>query len=147
MLALPTSPQLADVPAALTCGGLLTAWELLNRQSLDLVLTHLPSARDPFDSAHQWYGLVELAGSSYDVDGRLEAALEAAVEQGLVTDAVVAGSPAQRASLWALREGVSEAQKPRGQRQARLTLPIAALPEFVGDVSARLEECCPGCVW
>ena len=41
-----------------------------------------------------------------------------AVDAGLVVDAVVAGSPAQRASLWALREGVSEAQKIAGRRSS-----------------------------
>ena len=121
-------------------GGLLTTWELVGRQALDLVLAHLPGTRDPFDEPHAWYGLVELAGASDDVDDHLESALAAAVDAGLVVDAVVAGSPAQRASLWALREGVSEAQKIAGTTiKHDVTVPIAALPRFVAEVGPRLR--------
>ena len=50
----------------------------------------------------------------------LEAVLEAALEEGVVADAVIAESEAQRAALWRLREEHSEAQKRAGrQRQER----------------------------
>ncbi|GAA4727643.1 FAD-binding oxidoreductase [Nocardioides endophyticus] len=125
-------------------GGLLTAWELINRQALDLVLTHLPGARDPFGVAHQWYGLLEFAGTSDEVDIELEAALTAAFEQELIADAVVAGSPAQRASLWALREGISESQKVAGASiKHDVTLPIAELSDFVAEVGPRLVALMP----
>ncbi|MFC7492647.1 MULTISPECIES: FAD-binding oxidoreductase [unclassified Nocardioides] len=126
-------------------GGLLTGWELLNRQAVDLVLVHLPGARDPFGAPHRWYGLVELAGTSSEVDDRLAAALEAAAERDLLIDAVVAGSPAQRAALWALREGVSEAQRSAGASVKHdVTLPIAALPRFVAEAGPRLNALLPG---
>jgi FAD/FMN-containing dehydrogenase len=126
-------------------GGQLTTWEVLNRQALDLVLAHLSGTRDPFGTAHRWYGLVEIAGTSDDVGERLEAALVGAVEQGLAVDAVVAGGPAQRASLWALREGVSEAQKVEGATiKHDVTLPITELPGFVADLGPRLESMLPG---
>ena len=126
-------------------GGQLTTWELLGRQALDLVLAHLPGARDPFTDRHEWYGLLELAGTSGDVDERLESALEAAASQGLILDAVVAGSPAQRESLWALREGVSEAQKSEGATLKHdVTLPISALSRFVAEVGPALLDALPG---
>ena len=126
-------------------GGQLTTWELLGRQAVDLVLAHLPGVRDPFPTRHEWYGLVELAGTSADVDGRLEAALEAAASEGLLLDAVVAGSPAQRESLWSLREGVSEAQKSEGATLKHdITLPITALSRFVAEVGPGLLEALPG---
>lgn len=157
---LPATPRhataliaLPDVAAAVALlpslhrhgGGLLTGWELVNRTALDLVLTHLPGARDPFAERHEWYGLVELAGTSDDVDDRLGAALEDAAEQELLVDAVVASSPAQRTSLWMLREGVSEAQKSEGATVKHdVTLPIGSLPCFVADVGPRLEALLPG---
>lgn len=126
-------------------GGQLTTWELLGRQAVDLVLAHLPGARDPFPERHEWYGLVELAGTSADVDERLESALGAAAAQGLLLDAVVAGSPTQRESLWALREGVSEAQKSEGATLKHdVTLPITALSRFVAEVGPRLLDALPG---
>lgn len=126
-------------------GGQLTTWELLGRQAVDLVLAHLPGVRDPFADRHEWYGLVELAGTSADVDERLESALGAAAEEGLLLDAVVAGSPAQRESLWALREGVSEAQKSEGATLKHdVTLPITALSRFVAEVGPALLAALPG---
>lgn len=126
-------------------GELLTAWELVNREALDLVLSHLPDTRDPFGERHQWYGLVELAGTTAEVDARLTAALEAAAERELMLDAVVASSPAQRTLLWTLREGVSEAQKVEGATiKHDVTLPIRSLPRFVAHIGPRLEELLPG---
>ncbi len=127
-------------------GGQLTAWELLNRQALDLVLTHLPGARDPFGEPHDWYGLVELAGTpADDVDTLLETALTAAFGEDLVVDAVVASSPTQRAALWALREGISEVQKTEGPSiKHDVTLPIIALPGFVTQVRSAVEAVLPG---
>ena len=127
-------------------GGRLTAWELLNRQALDLVLTHLPGAHDPFRAAHRWYGLVELAGTADDdVDTLLESALCAALEEDLVLDAVVASGRTQRTALWALREGISEVQKTEGASiKHDITLPIAALPGFVAEVGPLLETLLPG---
>jgi FAD/FMN-containing dehydrogenase len=157
---LPATPRrataflaLPDVDAAVALlpvlrehgGELLTAWELVGRQALDLVLAHQPGARDPFGSSYAWYGLVELAGTSDDVDDRLAAALEAAVSQDLAVDAVVAGSLTQRASLWALREGISEAQHAEGLSVKHdVTVPIAALPRFVAEIGPRLEALLPG---
>jgi FAD/FMN-containing dehydrogenase len=127
-------------------GGRLTAWELLNRQTLELVLGHLPGARDPFRTPFDWYGLVELAGTENDdLDTLLESALGAAVESDLVLEAVVASGPAQRRSLWALREGISEVQKVEGASiKHDVTLPIAALPEFVAQMAPRLDSVLPG---
>ena len=127
-------------------GGRLTAWELLNRQALDLVLAHLPGTRDPFPTAHGWYGLIELAGAAGDeLDPLLEAALGAAVAADLVLDAVIASNPTRRRALWALREGISEGQKVEGPSiKHDVTLPIAALPDFAAQVAPRLEAVLPG---
>jgi len=127
-------------------GGRLTAWELLNRQALELVLAHLPGTRDPFRTPHGWYGLVELAGTADDeLDALLEASLGVAVASDLVLDAVVATGPTQRRALWALREGISEVQKAEGASiKHDVTLPIAVLPDFVAQVAPRLESVLPG---
>ena len=127
-------------------GESLTAYELVSRQALDLVLAHVPAARDPLDGVHPWYGLVELAGpASADLDTPLADTLSAAFEHDLLTDAVVAGSPAQRAGLWTLREGISEAQNPEGPSLKHdVTVPIGSLPSFVSATGRALEGVMPG---
>lgn len=128
-------------------GERLTTWELVNRQALDFVLTHLPSSRDPFGESHEWYGLVELAAAdgATGLAEALEEAIGEGVEQGIVIDAVVAGSPAQRSELWSLREGVSEVQKIEGATLKHdVTVPIGLLPGFVEAAGPRLVDALPG---
>ena len=124
-------------------GAHLATFEIVNRTALDLVLTHLPGSHDPAPGAG-WAVLVELAGTA-DLDAPLEAALTEAVEGGLVEDAAVAGSPAQRTALWALRENISEAQKVEGATLKHdVTLPIGDLAAWTDRIAPALEAILPG---
>ncbi len=148
-LALPSVDAAVSVLGLLRrhAGAHLSTWELVSRQALDLVLEHVPGTRDPCADAHPWYGLVELGGAESDpaLDEALESALGEAVESDLVADAVVAGSPTQRSSLWQLREGVSEAQRHAGPGLKHdVTLPIGELAAFVDEVAPRLDVLVPG---
>ena len=124
----------------------LSTFELVSRTALDLVLSHLPGAADPSREPTPWAVLVELAGAEgTDLDPELEDALAEAVETGLVSDAAVAGSPAQRAALWALREGISEAQRAEGATLKHdVTLPIGDLAAWVERVGPVVQEILPG---
>lgn len=146
---------LPDVRAAVGVLGLLrehagahlSAWELMSREALEIVLRHAPGARDPIGSPHPWYGLVELAASESvdDLTGTLGRVLVPAVERGLVLDAVVATSPSQRAGLWLLREGIAEAQNPEGPSLKHdVSVPIDALPTLVEATRRDLEAMLPG---
>jgi FAD/FMN-containing dehydrogenase len=84
-------------------------------------------------------------GARVVLTARRPEALAEAVEAGLVADAAVAGSPTQRAALWALREGISEAQKVEGATLKHdVTLPVASLAEWVSLVGRSLERILPG---
>ena len=140
----------ADVAAAVALVGVvqqrasvhLSTFELVSRTALDLVLTHQPGAVDPSREPTPWAVLVELAGAEgEDLGPVLEDALGEAVEAGLVSDAAVAGSPAQRSALWALREGISEAQKVAGgSLKHDVTLPIADLADWVARTGSELDR-------
>jgi FAD/FMN-containing dehydrogenase len=129
-------------------GGVhLSTFEIANRQAIELVLAHLPGAVDPLAAPSEWYVLVELAGSASDegLDETLESLLGDAVEAGTATDAAIAGSPAQRDALWALREGISEVQKVEGATLKHdVTLPIADLADWTEAMGPRLQEVLPG---
>ncbi|PUA79791.1 FAD-binding oxidoreductase [Nocardioides currus] len=122
----------------------LTTWELVSRPALELVLA--AGVTNPLDSTAEWFGLVELAGpAGADVDADLERALGDAVEKDLVLDAAIAGSPAQRAGLWALRERVSEAQESLGPTVKHdVSVPISSLDDLVARLGPALEEALPG---
>jgi FAD/FMN-containing dehydrogenase len=129
-------------------GGVhLSTFEIANRQAIDLVLAHLPGAVDPLAEPSDWYVLVELAGSVSDegLDTTLETLLGEAVEAGTASDAAVAGSPAQRDALWALREGISEVQKVEGATLKHdVTLPIADLADWAEAMGPKLQDVLPG---
>ena len=130
-----------------SAGDRLTAFELMSRQSVEFVLRHGAGVRDPIADVHPWYALVELSDTlpGAGLDAVVEAALGEAVEQDLVTDAVVASGSAQVAALWALREGISEAQNSEGPSLKHdVTVPISAIPAFVAATDRALADALPG---
>jgi FAD/FMN-containing dehydrogenase len=109
-------------------GGLLTAFELIPRIGIDLVLKHIGGA-DPLRAPAPWYALVE--GPPF------EDALGDA-------DAVIAQTEAQRVNLWRLRESLSEAQKLEGPSLKHdISVPLAAIPEFIREATAAVLAAVP----
>jgi FAD/FMN-containing dehydrogenase len=122
-------------------GGLLSAFELIPRIGIELVLAHIPQTGDPLAAPSPWYVLAEAASGT----GILEQALASAIDAGLATDATLAANETQRASLWRLRESLSEAQKREGASLKHdVSVPIAAIPEFLAGGCAAVEVLIPG---
>ena len=122
-------------------GERITGFELISRICIDLVLKHIPNARDPLATPSPWYVLVELSDSTQGsaLDALLEEALGNAAEDGSIGDAVIAASDAQRRALWALRENVSEAQKLDGVSiKHDVSVPVSRVPEFIERADAAL---------
>jgi FAD/FMN-containing dehydrogenase len=122
-------------------GDTLTAFEFLDRRSLDLVLRHATGVVDPLARPHPWYVLAEVSGGGDGAALRraLEQALLAVLEAGLAQDAVLAESERQRLALWRLREEVSESERRHGASLKHdVAVPVAAMPELVARVSATL---------
>ncbi|HEX2073662.1 MAG TPA: FAD-binding oxidoreductase [Geodermatophilus sp.] len=128
-------------------GDRLTGFEAMSRQSVEFVLRHAAGARDPFADAHPWYALVGLSDTLPDAGlaDVVEAALGEAFEREVVADAVVASGSAQVAALWALREGISEAQNCEGPSLKHdVTVPISRIPDFVEQTDRALRDAVPG---
>jgi len=118
----------------------LQAFELIPRIGIDLVLRHMPGARDPLAARHDWYALVEIAGFSEGEAERVAAAtLSQAIDRGFALDATIAHSLDQAAALWRLREGMSEAQKREGGSiKHDVSVPIGRIPEFIAEAGRRV---------
>ncbi len=126
-------------------GGALTAFELVGREALSLVLRHIPGSRDPLSAPSPWYALVELADNSPLLGSRFEQVLGGLLEQGLLCDAVIAQDLAQAQALWALRENVSEAQRIEGfSVKHDISVPVSAIPLFIAAAGEKLEAAFPG---
>jgi FAD/FMN-containing dehydrogenase len=124
-------------------GGLVSAFELMPRLGLELVLAHIPGSSDPLAAPSPWYVLIEAtSGARFSLSDIVSQALARAIEEGLASDAAVAASEAQRIALWRLRESLSEAQKHEGGSiKHDVSVPVAAVPEFLRrgcEAAARL---------
>ncbi|MCQ2029014.1 FAD-binding oxidoreductase [Stutzerimonas zhaodongensis] len=129
------------------CGDRLTGFELMSRQSVDFVLRHVHGCRDPFGDAHPWYVLIELSDTQPDapLNQLLEIGIGEALEKGWVIDAVVASSESQVAALWAMREGISEAQNHEGPSLKHdISVPVSCIPDFIETTDQRLSDRFPG---
>jgi FAD/FMN-containing dehydrogenase len=125
-------------------GDNVTAFEIVGRTALELVLRHIPGARDPLPGKPEWQMLIELSGARADLAAILESALDDASGEGLVANAVIASSEAQTAALWALRENVSEAQKIEGVSiKHDIAVPVSRIAEFITRADAALRETFP----
>jgi FAD/FMN-containing dehydrogenase len=113
---------------------------------VELAVRHIPGVGDPLDRPHQAYVLCEVATAREDPTLRdlLEAELAEAMNMGLVRDAVIASSLAQRAALWKLRESVPEAQRAEGASiKHDVAVPVAALPAFASEATAAVLAIVP----
>jgi len=125
------------------CGDRLTAFELIGRPMLDLVLKHMPDCREPLPSRAEWSVLVELSDTAAEAPlaALLEQTLQAANESGEATDAVFASSLAQADDLWALRENANEAQRLEGIGiKHDVSLPTSRIAEFIARSGEALRR-------
>lgn len=126
-------------------GSRLTAFELMPRFGIDLQLKHGLLARDPTASVSPWYTLIEVNRMTGGAPGALQGALEEAIGKGLIADAVVADSEAQRLTMWAAREQMSEVQSKEGASiKHDVSVPIAAVPRLITEGTAAVERLAPG---
>ncbi|MBL0420047.1 FAD-binding oxidoreductase [Ramlibacter sp. AW1] len=128
-------------------GAGLTGFEVMGQFALGLVAKHYPQMRVPFVHDSPWCVLLENADheSEAHARGQFEALLEAAVEAGCVTDAVVAENIAQARQLWHVRESIPLAQAEEGLNiKHDISLPISRIPAYCAETDARLAREIPG---
>jgi len=127
-------------------GGRITAFELVGRPALDLVLKHIPGSRDPLPLSSPWQVLVELSDTmAGDIAAALEDVLAEAIVARVAADAAIARNEKQAQAFWALRENISEAQKIEGVSiKHDISLPVSRIPEFIERCDAALASAFPG---
>ena len=125
----------------------ISAFELMSGLGTALVLKHIPNAILPLAEPAPFYALVELATPRINAGLRasLEDVLEGALNDGVVIDAAIAESEAQRAAIWRLREEHSEAQKREGASVKNdVSVPVSKVPAFIEEATAACEKLIPG---
>ncbi|AYG58297.1 FAD-binding oxidoreductase [Rhizobium jaguaris] len=122
--------------ASSLCGPALTGFELMPRIGVEFTVRNIPGVRDPLETSHPWYVLIDISTSdSAETAERMMATLlEQGYEAGLVQDATIASSEAQQKALWHMRESMSDAQKPEGGSiKHDVSVPVAQIPKFMHE--------------
>ncbi|KJE35035.1 2-hydroxyacid dehydrogenase [Thalassospira sp. HJ] len=128
-------------------GDGISAFELMSDFAHDLSVTYLPGLTRPLATKTPWHVLIELTSSRPDDDLQtlLVDLLGQAVEIGLATDATIAQSEAQRKNLWAIREGIPEAQGYEGGSiKHDVSVPVSRVPDLLKRGMAAAEALIPG---
>ena len=127
-------------------GDGISAFELISRNCLELVVRRRPGTRDPLPGPHTWYVLTELTSARDGAALRdtVEHALAAGIERGLAQDAVIAENEAQAKALWRMRESIPDAAKEEGLVYRHdIAVAVNQIPRFIATASAALEAAFP----
>jgi FAD/FMN-containing dehydrogenase len=128
-------------------GAGLTGFELMGQFALSLVERHRPQLRVPLWRQSPWCVLLENSDHESQAHAReqFDRLLEAALEDGCVSDAVVAENLAQAQQLWQVRESIPLAQVAEGLNiKHDISVPVSRIPEFVAATDRLLEQTMPG---
>jgi D-lactate dehydrogenase (cytochrome) len=128
-------------------GAAVTGFELMPRIGFEFLLRYVPGTREPLSSLHPWYVLVELTSQNPDgLRAIMEELLAAGSERGLITDATIAESLEQTNRFWHLRMMLAEVQTSGGGSiKHDISVPVAAVPDFIAQANAAVEALVPGC--
>ena len=159
--AMAATPDLAAALALLrrlqeASGNAVDAFEYMPARYIDGHLALHPEASPPFAARHEVNILVELASAaprdctpgpdgSVPLEALLQDSLAAAMEDGLVLDAVLAQTGPQRDAMWARREAAAEiayARSPKVDNDVAVALPDVAT--FLDRAAAGLQRLDPG---
>jgi FAD/FMN-containing dehydrogenase len=128
-------------------GAGLTGFEVMGQFALGLVAKHFKQQRVPFHEESAFCVLLENSDHESETHAReqFERLLETAMEEGCVTDAVVAENLQQAHQLWHVRESIPLAQAEEGLNiKHDISIPVSLIPEFVEVTDALLQQAIPG---
>ena len=128
-------------------GAGLTGFEVMGQFALRLVAKHMPQQKVPLFGQTPWCVLLENSDSESELHARtqFERLLEIALDQGCVTDAVVAQTQGQAKALWHIRESIPLAQPMEGPNiKHDVSIAISKIPDFVKTTDALLAQAFPG---
>ncbi|MDH3994274.1 MAG: FAD-binding oxidoreductase [Gammaproteobacteria bacterium] len=135
VLGVPDMAAIMSVLAAYQGQIELSAFEFFSELALQKVVQHQGLQR-PFDTPAEYYALLEFEQPDDDAMEQAMNLFEHCVEQGWVLDGVVSQSVAQAASLWRLREDISETISRWTPYKNDISTLISLVPDFLAEVEA-----------
>lgn len=120
--------------------GTLSAFEVMWGEYYKGV-TEEGGHRAPFGRDHKYYLLLEAEGGDLETDEeRFNSALERYYENGLIVDAVVPKSEAERVALWDIRENFEPILEPKPIFLYDISLPIVDMEAYAKELEKNLRK-------
>lgn len=124
-------------------GAGLTGFEVMNRFAISLVRKHMPTLAIPLgnDESCPYTVLIEcsVSGGAPQARENFLALMEAAFDQGIALDGVLAENISQSNKLWQIRESIPMAQSAEGANVGHdISIRISRIPDFVRKAEAML---------
>jgi FAD/FMN-containing dehydrogenase len=122
-------------------GGTLSAFEVMWEDFYKLVTRAPAEGKPPLADGHPYYVLVEALGGHQEEDSaRFETALMKTLEEGMISDAVIAKNQGERDAMWALRDDVGQVAQNWPIFTYDVSLGIPQMENYVALVLEKLNE-------
>jgi len=123
-------------------GADLSAFEVIWAKTYDAILTDVPGIKPPLARGHAFYVLIEMMGSDVARDSdKFESCLSQALEQDMISDAVLSRSNAEIDAFWDVRDGMAHAM---GKQQPAvgfdISLSVPDMKTIEADLLDRLQS-------
>ena len=120
--------------------GHLSAFEVMSEDFHTLVTTAPARGRPVLAGRYPYYVLVESQGMDQETDAaRFEAVLMQALESGLIADAVIAKSQAERNAMWELRDDVGQLFRSSPVLTFDVSLTISQMECYLNELRTALK--------
>ena len=130
---------LSHIESAL--GGKLSAFEAIWDNYYQLAIQGPHLGTPPLAQRHPYYALIESTGSNAEAESKVFlAALESALNAGLIDDAVLAKSAKEQDSLWAIRDNIDSLAAIAPIIIFDVGLPIGAMEAYLKQIEAELKN-------
>ena len=122
-------------------GGSLSAFEVMWEDFYRLVTTEPALGKPPVAYGHPYYVLIEALGGDQEEDAnRFERVLASQIEDGSISDAVIAKSQGERDRMWALRDDVAQVARNAPIFTFDVSLKLSAMEVYIREVQENLRS-------
>lgn len=139
VLGVPSMPAVMQVLDTFQRDIDLTAFEFFSERAVQLV-TARGDVQRPFASATPFYALLEFEVPNEAVLDKAMQLFEQCVNEGFVEDGVISQSETQAASLWRLREDISETISVFTPYKNDISVVVSRVPDFLTEIDNLVSE-------
>ena len=129
--------------AKISFGENLSAFEIMNKTSIECVEKQMTNYRIPLDSSYPWQILIEMGNlnAHSNEDERMVKFLSNELENDNILDAVIANSGQERIDFWNIRHAIPTSKKLTGPGVNNdVSVPISKIPELVRQSTDKLNQ-------